>query len=213
MKKQKTQKESRNFYQRTVNLTILTTLFMLVGITLITTFSLVASSINATGSGIDESFFLFVKGALKTGTVYLLLLTSLPLTTLALLVSINIMDRHKHDSVSNYIKSIYQTIRIRIFLRQDESSEYVNMNDGRQATKRYNPILVTFNRTMSKTVADIRNDNVTVIIKYPKTRQTQKILKDMNEDIKEELASMNPDYIFSSSVRAGNLLVFTATHR
>lgn len=213
MKKQKTQKESRNFYQRTVNLTILTTLFMLVRITLITTFSLVASSINATGSGIDESFFLFVKGALKTGTVYLLLLTSLPLTTLALLVSINIMDRHKHDSVSNYIKSIYQTIRIRIFLRQDESSEYVNMNDGRQATKRYNPILVTFNRTMSKTVADIRNDNVTVIIKYPKTRQTQKILKDMNEDIKEELASMNPDYIFSSSVREGNLLVFKATHR
>ena len=66
---------------------------------------------------------------------------------------------------------------------------------------------------MSKTVIDIRKDSVTVIINYPKTRQTQKILKDMNEDIKEELASMNPDYIFSSPTREGNLLVFKSTRR
>ena len=135
------------------------------------------------------------------------------MTIFITLVSTNIIERHKNDSVSNYLKSICQTVHMKRFLRQDESSEYIDTSDSRQSSKRYNPILVTFNRTMSKTVIDIRKDSVTVIINYPKTRQTQKILKDMNEDIKEELASMNPDYIFSSPTREGNLLVFKSTRR
>ncbi|WP_214608886.1 hypothetical protein, partial [Mycobacterium tuberculosis] len=75
------------------------------------------------------------------------------------------------------------------------------------------PILTKFNREMTKAIVDVRNRTVTVFIRYPKTSQGQKLLKEMTEHVKEELASMNPNYIFSSPIREGNILVFKANHR
>ena len=204
---------NRNYYQTTLNLTIHSAVLALAGIVLSILLAFASHSITVSDAELFEPLALWLKNLLQVLAICIAFVTCIPMTIFITLVSTNIIERHKNDSVSNYLKSICQTVHMKRFLRQDESSEYIDTSDSRQSSKRYNPILVTFNRPMSKTVIDIRKDSVTVIINYPKTRQTQKILKDMNEDIKEELASMNPDYIFSSPTREGNLLVFKSTRR
>ena len=48
-------------------------------------------------------------------------------------------------------------------------------------------------------------------MQYPKTQQAQKILREMTEQIKEEISNYNPRYIFSSPTREGDKFWFKAT--
>ena len=204
---------NKNYYQTTLSLTLHSAILALAGIVLSLLLAFASHSITVSDAELFEPLALWLKNLLQVLAICIAFVTCIPMTIFITLVSTNIIERHKNDSVPNYLNSICQTVHMKRFLRQDESSEYIDTSDNRQSSKRYNPVLVTFNRSMSKTVVDIRKNSVTVIIKYPKTRQSQKILKDMNEDIKEELASMNPEYIFSFPSREGNVLVFKATRR
>ena len=47
----------------------------------------------------------------------------------------------------------------------------------------------------------------------PRTQQAQKLLKDMEEHIKEEISNYNPNYYFSTPLRVGNKLWFKGTKR
>lgn len=131
--------------------------------------------------------------------------------TLTLLI-IELSHRIVKDSLWNYFKSVYQTIRIRQFLKQDELSETITFNENQTVT-RLNPILREFNQSVSKCSIDIHNDEITVFMKIPRTQQSQKLLKDMEEHVKEEISSYNPNYYFSTPVRERNSLWFKGTKR
>ena len=131
--------------------------------------------------------------------------------TLTLLI-IELSHRIIKDSLWNYLKSVYQTIRIRQFLKQDELAETIMTNENRTVT-RLNPTLKKFNQSVSKCSIDIHNDEITVFMKIPRTQQSQKLLREMESHIKEEISSRNPDYYFSTPVRERNSLWFKGTKR
>lgn len=128
------------------------------------------------------------------------------------LILIELVQRLSKDSFWNYFKSIYQTSRMRQFLKQDEHSEPVNTIENQTIT-RINPILKNFNQSVSGCTVDVRKESVTVLLAIPRTQQAQKLLKEMEDDIKEEISSRNPSYYFSSPHRKGNKLWFTGTKR
>ena len=66
---------------------------------------------------------------------------------------------------------------------------------------------------MRFSVVDIRRDSAQIFIKVPRTQQTQKILKELEAQIKEEISSQNPDYIFSNFERHHNQLWLRGTKR
>ncbi|MDX5038954.1 hypothetical protein SHY70_11885, partial [Streptococcus suis] len=117
------------------------------------------------------------------------------------------------DSILNYFKSIYQTIRLRQFLKQDEMSESIISIDNQTTVTKFNPILKNFNHAISSCTVDIRQDTLSVFIKYPRTQQAQKLLRDMEGHVKEEISGQNPEYYFSSSIREGNKLWYIGTRR
>lgn len=129
------------------------------------------------------------------------------------LIIIELTQRMISDSILNYFKSAYQTIRLRQFLRQDEKSESVITIDNQTTVTKFNPILKNFNQSVGKATVDVRKESVVVFLKYPRTQQAQKLLRDMEAHIKEEIASRNPNYYFSSPNREGNKLCFKATRR
>ncbi|MCF2666546.1 hypothetical protein, partial [Streptococcus alactolyticus] len=130
-----------------------------------------------------------------------------------LFIMLELAFRFTNDSILNYFKSVYQTIRLRQFLKQDENSKSVISIDNQTTVTKYNPILKKFNRTISKSTVDVRKEAVKVCIKYPKTQQAQKLLRDMGTHIREEISSRNPNYYFSSSNREKNKLWFVGTRR
>ena len=136
----------------------------------------------------------------------------LPLIAL-FLITIELILRAIYDKPANYFKSAYQTLRLIQFLRQDENSQLAFSIDNSSTVTRFNPILRKFNRATSKCVVDVRKESVTIVIKYPKTQQAQKLLRNMESYIKEEISSRNPEYYFSAPNRRGNKLWFKSTKR
>ncbi len=140
-------------------------------------------------------------------------IATLSILIASLFIMLELAFRFTNDSILNYFKSVYQTINLRRFLSQDENSKSVISIDNQTTITKYNPILKKFNRAISKSTVDIRTETVKVYIKYPKTQQAQKLLRDMEVHIKEEISSRNPNYYFSSSTRAGNKLWFIGNKR
>ena len=129
-----------------------------------------------------------------------------------LLVFIEFAQRLSKDSLWNYFKSIYQTSLMRQFLKQDEKSESMSTIENQTVT-RINPILKNFNQSILGCTVDVRKETVTILLLVPRTQQAQRLLKEMEDDIKEEISSRNPNYYFSSSYRKGNKLWFIGTKR
>lgn len=141
-----------------------------------------------------------------------LLIAVISLFLFLALIYYEVFSRLKEDSLTNLWKSIYQTFTMRIFLKQSEHSETVTTIEQAKITH-YNPINKHFNRTIRKTIVDIREDKVTLLIRIPQTQQATKILKEMEMLISEEIANRNPDYYFSRPERKGKWLYFTGTKR
>ena len=127
------------------------------------------------------------------------------------LITIELFQRFRSDSVFNYFKSIFQTIRFRHFLKQYEKTETVNDRDNNITKTQLDPVIQNFNSSISKCTIDVRNTTVSVVMQYPKTQQAQKILREMTGQIKEEISNYNPRYIFSSPTREGDKFWFKAT--
>lgn len=140
-------------------------------------------------------------------------IAALSILIASLFIILELALRFMNDSILNYFKSVYQTINLRRFLSQDENSKSVISIDNQTTITKYNPILKKFNRAISKSTVDIRTETVKVCIKYPKTQQAQKLLRDMETHIREEISSRNPNYYFSSSNREKNKLWFVGTRR
>lgn len=136
----------------------------------------------------------------------------LTLITALILAGVEIVERLKEDNLWNYVKSVYQTFSLRNFLFQREKVQKVS-NLEHQTVTTTNPVHNGFNRAVRKCVVDNRIDSVTVFIKVPKDQQGQKILKDMEAQLKEEIASQHTDYYFSSPIRVRNQLWFIGKKR
>ncbi|MDU7040410.1 MAG: hypothetical protein E6346_13925 [Lactococcus lactis] len=114
------------------------------------------------------------------------------------------------DNILNWFKSVKQTLSLRKFMRQSERSEKIV--DAQKVTS-FNPINDRFNRSVRLAVVDIRRETAQIFIKVRRTQQTQKILKELETQIKEEVSSQNPDYIFSNFERHHNQLWLQGTKR
>lgn len=123
------------------------------------------------------------------------------------------MIRIRQDNFWNYFKSLHQTRHLRQFLKQEEKSESVISIDDQTTVTKLNPILEQFNQAIEKCLVDVRNKSVIIYIQYPKTQQSQKLLKDMEEHIQEEVSNQNPNYYFSAPNREGNSLWYIGTRR
>lgn len=143
---------------------------------------------------------------------YIQLLSFCLILVPSFLILIELVQRLSKDSFWNYFKSIYQTFRMRQFLKQDEQYEPMNTIENQTVT-RINPILKNFNQSVSRCTVDVRKESVIVLLAIPRIQQAQKLLKEMEDDIKEEISSRNPNYYFSSPHRKGNKLCFTGTKR
>ena len=201
----------KTFFQTTFNLNVnlivlaLLSLFFKIGI------NLLIQTLETNKLSGMQGLFTTILDKLTSLEHYLQLL-SLCFIIPILLIIIELVQRLSKDSLWNYFKSIYQTSRMRQFLKQDEQSEPMNTIDNQTIT-RINPILKSFNHSVLGCTVDVRKETVTVLLAIPRTQQAQKLLKEMEDDIKEEISSRNPSYYFSSPHRKGNKLWFTGTKR
>ena len=160
-----------------------------------------------------NSFIIIIQNKLiLLGSYTSQIATILVLVAVSLII-VELTQRMISDSILNYFKSVYQTIRLRQFLRQDDKSESSITIDNQTTITKFNPILKNFNQTVGKATVDVRKSTVVVFLKYPRTQQAQKLLRDMEAHIKEEISSRNPNYYFSSPNREGNKLWFKGTKR
>ncbi|MGZ9836418.1 hypothetical protein [Streptococcus sp. V940] len=203
----------KNFFQRTFNFTVTLLIYGLfflcftIGLRLLQ--DLIANAQSTYLSHLLETINQWAsKGEYYTKILAILL----PLIAVFLII-VELISRAIYDKPSNYFRSAYQTLRLIQFLRQDENSQLAFSIDNPSTVTRFNPILRKFNRATSKCVVDVRKDSVTIVIKYPKTQQAQKLLRDMETYIKEEISSRNPEYYFSAPNRRGNKLWFKSTKR
>jgi hypothetical protein len=129
-----------------------------------------------------------------------------------LLTGLEIIQRLKTDSLWNYIQSVYHTFLLRHFLFQRERVQNIS-NLEHQTVTTINPIHKGFNRAVRKCIVDIRKDTITIFLKVPRDQQGQKILKEMEAQLKEEIVSQHADYYFSSPIRVRNQFWFTGQKR
>ena len=203
----------KNFFQRTFNITVTLLMYSLFFLCLTIGLGLLQDLMASAQSTYLSHLFEMMKQWASKGEYYTKTLAILLPLIAAFLIIIELILRLFYDTPINYFKSAYQTIRLAQFLRQDENSQLAFSIDNSSTVTRFNPILRKFNRATSKCVVDVRNDSVTIVIKYPKTQQSQKLLRDMESYIKEEISSRNPGYYFSAPNRRGNKLWFKSTKR
>ncbi|WP_421038298.1 hypothetical protein [Streptococcus hyointestinalis] len=203
----------KSFFQRNYNITIRLTLLGAISYLL----SIASYLLNQAFDNVDiaklKDCLIFVQDKLTTVEHCTKFLAVISMIVAVLLIVIELIQRFFNDSVWNYFKSVYQTMRLRQFLRQDEKSKSVITIDSQTTVTKFNPILKTFNKAVSKCTVDVRKDSVTVFIRYPKTQQAQKLLREMETHIKEEVSSRNPDYYFSSPSREKSKLWIVGTRR
>ena len=206
-------KDKKNFFQRTFNMTVILLMYGLFFFCLTMGLILLQDLMANAQSTYLSHLFEVIKQWASKGEYYTKnLAILLPLIAL-FLITIELILRAIYDKPANYFKSAYQTLRLIQFLRQDENSQLAFSIDNSSTVTRFNPILRKFNRATSKCVVDVRKESVTIVIKYPKTQQAQKLLRNMESYIKEEISSRNPDYYFSAPDRKGNKLWFKSTKR
>lgn len=124
-------------------------------------------------------------------------------------ICIEIVERLISDSLNNFFKSIFQTEKLRRFLFQNEQKNTTDEYNQNVA----NPTNIIFNKSVKKCYVDIRKQSVSVLIQIPKTQQAQKMLIDIEKQIKEEISSQNPNFFFSSYYRVGNKMWLKGTRR
>lgn len=202
----------KTFFQRTYNLNASLIVFALLSFLLNIGINLLIQMLeNIKLPGMHE-FFSMILDKLTSLEHYIQLLSFCLIFVPVLLVFIEFAQRLSKDSLWNYFKSIYQTSQMRQFLKQDVHSEPMSTIESQTIT-RINPILKTFNNSVLGCAVDVRKETVTVLLRVPRTQQAQRLLKEMEDDIKEEISSRNPNYYFSSPYRKGNKICFTGTKR
>jgi len=117
----------------------------------------------------------------------LLIIGGTILIIIILLIIIEVYKRIKYDSISNLVKSVIQTIKIRKFLKQDES--YVNTNfSNNSKTTKVNQVVENFNKNIKHCIVDKKINKIIILF-------------NMEEQLIDEVTYLNPDYYFSNIQR------------
>ena len=198
----------RNFFQFTFNISFLLLFVSILCFSLNVVFNLT----NPSKKIADVSLVLFNKNFSTTVITYIHRIAILTSSTALSLIAVEVISRIRKDSLLNYAKSIYQTFRMRYFLRQYHSTP-TETTGSPKGNHYYNPILKSFNHAVSKCVVDIRKEKTIVLLNVPNTQQAQKLLEERIESIQKEITSRQPHYYFSAPNRIGNKLWFIGTRR
>ena len=202
----------KSFFQKTYNLIINLTIIGLICFLAQFCLGLFYQAIELGGLSQYNNSFILINDRLANIKQVILVFSISILAISSILVIGQLLYRIAKDSLWNYFKSGYQTIRMRQFLKQVENSEPIVTIENQTIT-RFNPVLSEFNQSVRKCTVDIRQEEVSIFLKLPRIQQAQKLLKDMEEHIKEEISNYNPNYYFSTPLRVGNKLWFKGTKR
>ena len=202
----------KSFFQKTYNLIINLTIISLICFLAQFCLGLFYQAIELGGLSQYNNSFILINDSLDNIKQVILIFSISTLAISSILVIGQLLYRIAKDSIWNYFKSVYQTIRMRQFLKQVEYSEPIVTIENQTIT-RFNPVLSEFNQSVRKCTVDIRQEEVSIFLKLPRIQQAQKLLKDMEEHIKEEISNYNPNYYFSTPLRVGNKLWFKGTKR
>ncbi|MEJ7445537.1 hypothetical protein WL480_11795, partial [Staphylococcus hominis] len=102
-------------------------------------------------------------------TFYLLVLA-------LMLIVIDLMIRLLKDQLTNHIKSVYHTMVLRHYLKQDIDT--TSSKDWQQTGEtKTNSVERYFNKVAGKSLVDVRQNEVRVAIKIPRKQQAHEILK------------------------------------
>ncbi|MGF2142717.1 hypothetical protein ACQUD9_08600 [Vagococcus fluvialis] len=155
------------------------------------------------------SMFLNIANILTNLVIFGILLSLIFSICYIISICIEIVERLISDSLNNFFKSIFQTEKLRRFLFQNEQKNTADEYNQNAV----NPTNIIFNKSVKKCYVDIRKQGVSVLIQIPKTQQAQKVLIDMEKQIKEEISGQNPNFFFSSYYRVGNKMWLKGTRR
>lgn len=200
-------KIKKTFFQKNINRVIF---ILTISIPLIVLVSILKISLDKSTysnnklSNLITAIQSFLNAILILGTAILLLAF--------LLIAIEVYKRKKYDQPYYLVTSVIQTFKIRRFLKQDESyidDKFSKINNN----NRVNPVLKNFNKSIKHCIVDVRNIDVIVILKIPRNQQSQKILKDMEQQLLDEVTHLNPDYYFSGLQRNGSYLYIKGNKR
>ncbi|MFF2178007.1 hypothetical protein ACFVT8_16335 [Lysinibacillus sp. NPDC058147] len=117
---------------------------------------------------------------------------------IVVLIFQEIIKRIFNDSLINLGKSFVGTLQFRRFLKQHQK---IPMSDTDRQSQSENLSISRFNRSVNKCVLDLTYKELNLFIKVPREAQSQKILKEYEEQIKEHISSMYPEYIISTFER------------
>ncbi|MCE5034939.1 hypothetical protein KJB64_11645 [Staphylococcus cohnii] len=117
-----------------------------------------------------------------------------------LLISVDLIIRIFKDQLKNHIKSVYHTIVLRHYLKQDVDSHQDKSWHQKDAMKS-NPVQRYFNKVMGKSLVDVHDNEVRIAIKIPRKQQAHEIFKTIENQIHEEITHLHPNYYFSTSQR------------
>ena len=197
----------KNFYQKNFNKVVVMTISSILLIVLASILKIPLDKAiysNNKLSNVVTAIDSFLNAILKLGTAIFLLAF--------LLTVIEVYKRKKCDLPYNLVVSVMQTFKIRRFLKQDES--YMDDKFSRiNKDNKVNPVFRKFNKNIKYCIVDIRKSSVIVILKIPKNQQSQKILKDMEQQLLDEVTHLNPDYYFSGIQRSKNYLCIKGNKR
>ncbi|CAD0125048.1 MAG: hypothetical protein ACTMH6_07710 [Streptococcus thermophilus] len=194
-----------NFYRSTFNTNVLLIKIAMTSLGLVLTISFITKS--------APPFLHEIVEALMIINMFALCIIGTSITIFSSLIIFETINRFANDSIDNYVKSIFQTFQIRNFLKQIQPSDIAYLTGKNGLIKTKNPIIQQFNKTIKRSIVDIRHDKILVDIPVPKEQQTVKLLTNMITDIRENLTNINEDYYFSNPKRVRNHLYFEGTRR
>ena len=194
----------KTFFQKTFNLSR----YLLVFVILITVLSITSRLlILLFNNEVFSRKIVVIQDKLYLVSMIFLLVAIMLFLFLLTLLIIELIERYKTDKISNYFESVKQSMRIRYFLIQHETIS-TSINSFQK-----NPIVQDFNKSVTGSIVDVRNESVIVVLKYPTSQQSQQIFRSMESHIKEEISNYNPNFYFSSAVRIGNKLFYKGSKR
>lgn len=125
-----------------------------------------------------------------------------------LLLSLEVIERFKKDRIKNLYLSIRGSYRLRKFLLQDERKK-----SKEESTSAQDLTFSKYNQAVRKLILELNEKELILYLRLPKSYQAQKILKALENEIKEEIASRYPQYLISTFERIEQALWLKGTKR
>lgn len=125
-----------------------------------------------------------------------------------LLLSIEVIERFKNDRIKNLYLSIRGSYHLRKFLLQDERKK-----SKEESTSVQDLTLSKYNQAVRKLILELNEKELILYLSLPKSYQAQKILKALENEIKEEIASRYPQYLISTFERIEQAFWLKGTKR